>query len=76
MATHSEQPLARLHALCTLDGLEALTVETLKLALTDKHAGVRRHAVRLTSGTDLGISVLQPLVKDSDANVRLNWHAR
>src|SRR5262249_27111782 len=47
MAVKSERPLARLHALCTLDGLKALTPELLRAALGDAHPGVRRHAVRL-----------------------------
>ena len=48
MALTSEQPLARLHALCTLDGLNALDLETLREALKDDDHGVRRHAIRLT----------------------------
>ncbi len=40
-------PLGRLHALCALDGLRALTPDSLAAALTDPHPGVRRHAIRL-----------------------------
>ena len=45
-----QRPLGRLHALCTLDGLNALTPALLRRALTDAHPGVRRHAVRLCEG--------------------------
>ena len=38
---------ARLHALCTLDGLGALSPETLLAGLRDAHPDVRVHAVRL-----------------------------
>ena len=43
----SEIPLARLHALSTLRGLDALSDEVLIKALFDKHPGVREHALRL-----------------------------
>ncbi|QEG43836.1 PVC-type heme-binding CxxCH protein [Roseimaritima ulvae] len=43
----SPRPLARLHALCTLEGLAALPSPTLLLALDDAHPGIRRHAVRI-----------------------------
>ena len=48
MAGSHPSPLARLHALCTLDGLQALTSSVLLAALGDAHPGVRRHAVRLS----------------------------
>ncbi|WP_417748382.1 PVC-type heme-binding CxxCH protein [Rosistilla oblonga] len=44
----SEAPLARLHAICTLDGLDALNVATLQAAIADPHPTVRRHAIRLS----------------------------
>ena len=47
MASTDKKPLARLHALCTLDGLGRLDVDILSSALRDAHPGVRRHAVRL-----------------------------
>jgi len=40
-------PLARLHALYTLEGLGALTPEIITGALSDPNAGIREHAVRL-----------------------------
>ncbi len=42
----SSNPMARLHALCTLDGLQ-MDVETLLIALADTDATVRRHAIRI-----------------------------
>jgi putative membrane-bound dehydrogenase-like protein len=47
MATKAERPEARLHALCALDGLGLLSRATVVEALSDKHAGVRRHALRV-----------------------------
>jgi len=43
----SKNPLARLHALCTLAGMGELHPEYIAVALRDAHPGVRRHAVRL-----------------------------
>jgi putative membrane-bound dehydrogenase-like protein len=48
LADRERRPLARLHALCTLDGMEAVGAETLRMALSDPHPGVLRHAVRLS----------------------------
>ncbi|MFG0262366.1 MAG: PVC-type heme-binding CxxCH protein, partial [Novipirellula sp. JB048] len=42
----STNPLARLHALCTLDGL-GIDAETIHLALADPDPTVRRHAIRI-----------------------------
>lgn len=42
------QALARLHALCTLDGLNAIDEEVLLAALADAHPTVRRQAIRLS----------------------------
>lgn len=50
VANH-KQPLARLHALCTLDGLAAVDERTLLTALRDVHPGVRRHAIRLSEAS-------------------------
>lgn len=46
LAAGSQRPQARLQALCTLEGLGGLNVETLLPALRDPHAAVREHAVR------------------------------
>jgi len=46
----SENPLARLHALWTLEGLGALEAADVERGLKDSNAGVREHAVRLSEG--------------------------
>ncbi|MGI9429999.1 MAG: PVC-type heme-binding CxxCH protein, partial [Bythopirellula sp.] len=48
MAIKHGNPLARLHALCTLDGLEMLSAPILRTCLQDEQAEVRRHAIRLS----------------------------
>lgn len=50
MVREAARPQARLHALCTLDGLGMLSTSTIQHALADGHPGVRRHAVRLAAG--------------------------
>ena len=74
LAATAERPLTRLHALCTLDGLQALESGVLLKGLADSHPGVRRHAVRLCEGrltdTSLGAGLLK-LVEDPDLRVRL-----
>jgi putative membrane-bound dehydrogenase-like protein len=47
LATQSESPLARMHAMYALDGLNALIEKVMLPRLEDGDAGVRRHAVRL-----------------------------
>ncbi|MCL6504636.1 MAG: c-type cytochrome, partial [Pirellulales bacterium] len=49
MVREAARPQARLHALCTLDGLNALSNRVIEQALADAHPGVRRHAVRLAA---------------------------
>ncbi len=73
---HHKSALARLHALCTLDGLkDGLTVQVVVAALNDPHPGVRRHAVRLCEQAGLPkgdlIEPLARLVDDADSQVRL-----
>ncbi len=75
MALENPRPLTRLHAFCTLDGLNCLTSELLQWALRDAHPGVRRHAVRLCEGRltqtpALGRELLKR-VDDVDPHVRL-----
>src|SRR5207247_1818977 len=62
-------------ALSTLDGLGQLSPGAVVKALSDEHAGVRRHAVRLAEqwaakSPDVA-SALVKLVEDSDAQVQL-----
>jgi putative heme-binding domain-containing protein len=47
VAQKSTNPKGRLHALCTLDGLGALSSPMVVAALHDPHRDVRRHALRL-----------------------------
>ncbi len=46
----SDIPLARLHALWTLEGLRSLEPDLVIQALHDAHPGVREHALRLAEG--------------------------
>src|SRR5262249_38048201 len=74
MAASSPRAEARLHALCTLDGLNHLGYQLIRRALDDRHPGVRRHALRLAeihvaANTERGADLL-PLMKDADPQVR------
>jgi putative heme-binding domain-containing protein len=75
IVTEGSTPLGRLHALCTLDGLDALKSATLVRALHDRDSGVRRHAVRLTEASSRQTpeveGTLAELVSDSDSRVRM-----
>lgn len=75
----SVNPLARLHALCTLDGLKALTPPAILRGLADPHPGVRRHAIRLvetlTQPSEPVIERLAALAADPDPQVRLQLAA-
>ncbi len=78
LVRHAASPLARLHALCTLDGLHASQASLLE-ALQDQTPAVRRHAVRLAERSlqqddELAKQLLAALgkfVDDPDAQVRL-----
>ena len=67
----SQQPLARLHALWTLQGLGKLSDDSLERVLSDQHRGVRRNGVRVTSMTQMDVERLVPLIDDPDPKVRL-----
>lgn len=75
LAGASQRPLARLHALCTLDGLGALRAEDVRRALSDDCPGIRRHALRLSEpflATTPGLNDALPrLVNDADLQVRM-----
>lgn len=79
VARLSPNPLARLHALCTLDGLQKVDVTTLLATIDDVHATVRRHAIRIGEShisTNDGLALelqarLRALVDDPDPMVRL-----
>lgn len=69
------RPTARLHAICTLDGLGAVSESALVAALADTHPGVRRHAVRIAEthvdkSPTVAAAVVR-LVDDADPHVRL-----
>ena len=67
----SQQPLARLHVVYTLDGLHALESSIVAAAIGDAHPEVRRHGVRLSASIGVDVALLVPLVRDSSAKVRL-----
>ncbi|MDE0937839.1 MAG: c-type cytochrome [Mariniblastus sp.] len=71
LASKSKQPLARLHALWTLEGLGTLSASTLESALADSHAGVRRNAVRIASRVMVDPSKIARLADDPNVKVRL-----
>lgn len=71
LASNSKQPLARLHALWTLNAIDALPASAIEAALKDEHAGVRRNAVRIAAQTTVDAKRLSALVTDSSAKVRL-----
>ncbi len=71
MVTNGQRPTARLHALCTLEGLEKLSRDLIIAALKDTHPAVRRWAVRLAPTANVPLSSLVSLIHDSDAKVRL-----
>lgn len=75
LVLESPQPLARLHALCTLDGLDTIANEVLLAVLADKHPSVRRHAARIAESRLAGDAKLSQAVlalsRDDDVQVRL-----
>jgi putative heme-binding domain-containing protein len=73
LARDNANPLARLHALCTLDGLGALEPALVKRALSDPHPGVRENALRLaeTRGSPEVIAAAVGRVDDPDLKVRM-----
>ncbi|HUG90966.1 MAG TPA: PVC-type heme-binding CxxCH protein [Planctomycetaceae bacterium] len=69
-------PLGRLHALSSLDGLEALSERVLLAALSDGHAGVRAHAIRLAepqahASEKLTKRLLEMAERERDDRVRM-----
>jgi len=73
MMASAREPLGRLHALWTLDGLESLDVRTLLSALEDGDERVRAAAVRLCARHPAPpvLDALQKRLNDSGASVRL-----
>jgi putative membrane-bound dehydrogenase-like protein len=70
----SQSPQARLHALWTLEGLEALDSELILAALTDPEPGVRENALRLTETRLAAEARLRDAIlgmtRDANARVR------
>ncbi|MEQ2007943.1 MAG: PVC-type heme-binding CxxCH protein [Limisphaerales bacterium] len=73
LAARNANPLARLHALCVLDGLAQLEPASVVRALSDSHPGVRENALRLaeTRFTPEVLTAAVRLAEDPDAKVRL-----
>jgi len=74
LVEQSKRPEARLHALWSLHGLNALQRASLLIALNDQHPGVRENAVRLAepllnSSPELRARVLE-LAGDTSSRVR------
>jgi glucose/arabinose dehydrogenase/mono/diheme cytochrome c family protein len=69
LSNTGKNPLARVHALWTLDGMGALTPELLTVSLKDKEAKVRATAVRLASRTQL--PELMSMVSDQSTDVQI-----
>lgn len=59
----------RLHALYTLDGLNALTNELVKKAVADPHAGIREHAAILSERYPENKQLLVQLIDDQSTRV-------
>jgi mono/diheme cytochrome c family protein/glucose/arabinose dehydrogenase len=77
MAAQAENPLARVHALWTLEGMGNLSPDVLIAALKDTHGKVRANAIRLSEtfmpqDTGLTSEVLK-LSADEDADVQLQF---
>lgn len=74
LATDGKNPLGRLHALWTLEGLEAAEMETLGAAMSDPNPKVRAAAVRIGEshiGDEGYLSRLLKLGGDPDPGVQL-----
>ena len=75
MVRASPRPTTRLHGLCILDGLNAMTPDILLHALDDEHPALRRHAVRLCESylntTPELANKLVSLIDDPSPQVRL-----
>ncbi len=76
LLTQSTAELARLHALWTLDGLDALRDEDLARGLADRSAGVREHAVRLAAPRLANATGLRAAVfaLATDPEIRVRYH--
>ena len=76
MVRSGDAPLGRVHALWTLEGLDALDAATVSVALRDRDARVRESAVRaseslLTHGNAALLDAVRALAHDPEVDVRL-----
>ncbi len=74
MALGDRRPLARLHALCVLDGMRALAPRVVLGALADGDSRIVRHAIRLAEPLESSTEVVDATVahaRHADADVRL-----
>jgi putative membrane-bound dehydrogenase-like protein len=75
IAQQATRPLSRVHALCTLDGLNALTPEVIHANLVHPEPQLRRQAVRLVESLktrpDELLAALHKLSQDPDALVQM-----
>ena len=74
LAEQCTRPECRMQALCTLDGLNALKPDQMRMALADVHPGVRAQSVRLAErwlpADPATGAALVALVGDADIRVR------
>jgi putative heme-binding domain-containing protein len=74
LVSQSSLPQTRLHALWSLEGLDSLQEEDISVALADRSAGVRQHAVRLAEKEfrrhPTLLTKVLALAKDPDPMVR------
>lgn len=73
LVKNGRAPVARLHALWTLNGMDELSDEDLLAGLSDKVAGIRENAVRLAEPRACGAKLIETillLANDSDPRVR------
>ena len=78
VSSSSDNALARLHALCAVEGIGMLAPKTVRYSLDDKHPGVRRMALRFMETLDASDAsdpflneALDDLGKDPSPAVRL-----
>jgi putative membrane-bound dehydrogenase-like protein len=65
----NEDSRARVHALYALDGLNALTVQTVQQAMKDPHPGVREHGIMLAERFEECLPLLLEMTGDSTVRV-------
>jgi len=69
MFEQNEDSRARVHALYVLDGLNALTLQTVQQAMKDPHPGVREHGIMLAEQFEECLPLLLQMTGDSTVRV-------